>query len=806
MLVTLKPLSHPDHDDILIDDSLFSIGRHEAAFSAYDQKTLAYLSKRHARIFVEHDQAYVADLGSRNGTRINERPIQSRPQPLQSGDILTFANTLRFEVQLLQVGAGDGQGAAALELVLTPTDSNWGEQSVSVSQFPFLVGSSNCVFDAEEAAVEVAKRFLSRRHAHFFLQGDQLFLEDLGSTNGTYVNGERLQESAQVLKTGDLVRFGSPHCEFTVALLHPQDATAAEAETGAEEAPVSADHTAFISAPDSFLDIFCIEDNEAEEKVEEASDEEAEDSAARTGAQKKIFPKTRRFLQDLREAFREQDARPGGNRKWKVAVVLLLFAGAALTWQTLNSEVRLMREQFDRQHYLEALRLADRLLAENPKDEDTRELARQALIKHYVPLWSEKLISGDHSGAFAELTRARAVSGHVEGGSELLDLLERMTELDHFMRERGDAEAEIDIFSDVEGIRKQLAWWSGDSVKHRQMARVIQDSFADFETLNTRTQSYLRSLGNDESVYFPAIDKLELEITSRLQAGEAGQLTAIFDQFAKQYPRLGGMQGLRRDLAIYLPLEAALRSGDMPRLARALSSSQFATPPFEARAEQLSERLPSAEVATVALEKADAAWRTGELEQAISLLEELQRQGSDSAQIQSRLQRRRQIFQQYRELEGARGKPGYGEHLVALYGRLQAGEDQYLIAKLDSEYQRQSNRVMASAADYWARARESWQRYRAEGGIGGLLRLEESISPEYRQKTRLLKEAHDNVQRAQRLQSTLSRPQAEEMLALSRLIEAEIDLQRRSLEQLSIVLGEKLLTQKLGMLVDEPSN
>lgn len=48
---------------------------------------------------------------------------------------------------------------------------------------------------------------MSRRHAQLQLQGGKYVLEDLGSTNGTLVNGQKLA-APHVLKNGDLVSFG----------------------------------------------------------------------------------------------------------------------------------------------------------------------------------------------------------------------------------------------------------------------------------------------------------------------------------------------------------------------------------------------------------------------------------------------------------------------------------------------------------------------------------------------------------------------------------------------------------------------
>jgi len=48
---------------------------------------------------------------------------------------------------------------------------------------------------------------ISRRHARLTFQGGKYVLEDLGATNGTFVNGQRLA-GPRVLKAGEVVSFG----------------------------------------------------------------------------------------------------------------------------------------------------------------------------------------------------------------------------------------------------------------------------------------------------------------------------------------------------------------------------------------------------------------------------------------------------------------------------------------------------------------------------------------------------------------------------------------------------------------------
>lgn len=58
---------------------------------------------------------------------------------------------------------------------------------------------------SNEIAVNDAE--VSRRHARLSFQGGKYVLEDMGSTNGTFVNGQRLT-GPRVLKTGEVISLG----------------------------------------------------------------------------------------------------------------------------------------------------------------------------------------------------------------------------------------------------------------------------------------------------------------------------------------------------------------------------------------------------------------------------------------------------------------------------------------------------------------------------------------------------------------------------------------------------------------------
>ena len=75
-------------------------------------------------------------------------------------------------------------------------------QRVAITQFPCIVGRVN------ESGFPVPKGDVSRKHAEIIVSGDALVVNDLGSTNGTFVNRNRIS-SPTTVDHGDVLHFGS---------------------------------------------------------------------------------------------------------------------------------------------------------------------------------------------------------------------------------------------------------------------------------------------------------------------------------------------------------------------------------------------------------------------------------------------------------------------------------------------------------------------------------------------------------------------------------------------------------------------
>jgi ABC-type multidrug transport system ATPase subunit/pSer/pThr/pTyr-binding forkhead associated (FHA) protein len=79
---------------------------------------------------------------------------------------------------------------------------------------------------------------VSRRHAKLTRQGEGYSIEDLGSSNGTFINGERLVNQ-HLLKSGDQVRFGQ-----AITLTYEAPAPVSVQQTMASSAPAKPDNVA----------------------------------------------------------------------------------------------------------------------------------------------------------------------------------------------------------------------------------------------------------------------------------------------------------------------------------------------------------------------------------------------------------------------------------------------------------------------------------------------------------------------------------------------------------------------------------
>lgn len=90
--------------------------------------------------------------------------------------------------------------------VLVVEGSTKGE-SISLEEAPLLIGRGH------DAAIRLDDDYVSTRHARIGVSGEQWYVEDLGSTNGTYVGNSRITQ-ATAIGLGSQVRIGKTVLEL----------------------------------------------------------------------------------------------------------------------------------------------------------------------------------------------------------------------------------------------------------------------------------------------------------------------------------------------------------------------------------------------------------------------------------------------------------------------------------------------------------------------------------------------------------------------------------------------------------------
>ncbi len=130
--------------------------------------------------------------------------------------------TLPSSHSTLQVDSGSADNSGEFQEMISPElivfGSGKGKVSPPAERFLVLLEAGNhtkCPLDedlltigrSESADIKIEGDFISRIHARVLRIGMDTVVEDAGSKNGTWVNGEKIER--HVLKHGDLIRVGS---------------------------------------------------------------------------------------------------------------------------------------------------------------------------------------------------------------------------------------------------------------------------------------------------------------------------------------------------------------------------------------------------------------------------------------------------------------------------------------------------------------------------------------------------------------------------------------------------------------------
>ena len=218
-----------------------------------------YLSRRHMKLTVRERKLFAADLGSTNGTFIDAERLEPDAEREVGADAELKAGELAIELRWLEAPvAAEEKESADAEPSEEPTEAPAEEAeaaSIEVSEVdsPWALKVGDEQHRLNFGEVRIGRKtdrndlafpndgYMSGAHAVLDVDLDYLKIKDLGSTNGTLVNGEKIAPNEWVeLAAGDEIKAGqTAFIVEVIAPMEPVEPPAEEAEAAPEESEKS---------------------------------------------------------------------------------------------------------------------------------------------------------------------------------------------------------------------------------------------------------------------------------------------------------------------------------------------------------------------------------------------------------------------------------------------------------------------------------------------------------------------------------------------------------------------------------------
>jgi ABC transport system ATP-binding/permease protein len=239
VFVELSGLGTARLQRIELNKDVIRFGRDQALEGVIDAGA-AVVSRKHAEIRRQNGRFIVVDLGSFNGTLLNDRRI-AEPELLHHNDRIELGPggpTIRYldpahppppkanqpalnaEIPLEElaqrVAAHSGKLATMVLRSESPLQITGGAGAGMFTERPFDSTPQMTIGRGEECNIRLDGLLISNRHAAVVNTNSNLTIEDLNSTNGTYVNGARIT-GRKSIRPEDVIQIGP-----FVLRVHPQ--------------------------------------------------------------------------------------------------------------------------------------------------------------------------------------------------------------------------------------------------------------------------------------------------------------------------------------------------------------------------------------------------------------------------------------------------------------------------------------------------------------------------------------------------------------------------------------------------------
>jgi len=182
-------------------------------------------SRKHAKVYLEDGKVFVEDVGSTNGTTVNDEPLQPNTKTeIKQGDKVAFAGvemTLHFPGEAGATQLPQSNKTATLDA--PPAVEKPAAYLVGDAGRHALRQGENRIGRKPENDVAIADPFVSGSHGVLTIGDGTAHYTDTGSTNGSFLNGARLEpQQKTTLQPGDVLKIGQ--MDFTLEWSQPEEA------------------------------------------------------------------------------------------------------------------------------------------------------------------------------------------------------------------------------------------------------------------------------------------------------------------------------------------------------------------------------------------------------------------------------------------------------------------------------------------------------------------------------------------------------------------------------------------------------
>lgn len=226
------------------------IGRKEADIIIDDGK----ISKKHSKLTISGRRVEIEDLNSTNGTYLNGERIKKAP--LKNLDEITIGSTklsvmivediVSFKKRVMQEAGEKTENKHGKENIeamieselerfspwdLAESESHISKKSEKKSYYlercdlklmkagqSYQILKKNMVIGRGEVEIKIEDQDLSRKHASIEIDPSfDIYIRDLASTNGTFVNGKKISYTR--LTNNDIIEVGGARLKFVVKVV-----------------------------------------------------------------------------------------------------------------------------------------------------------------------------------------------------------------------------------------------------------------------------------------------------------------------------------------------------------------------------------------------------------------------------------------------------------------------------------------------------------------------------------------------------------------------------------------------------------